>query len=255
MWSLFKKKEKQPIREAIPDFSFLGCDMHSHFIPGIDDGAQTPGDSLELIRGMQARGYSKLITTPHVYGEFYNNSGNDILDHYIVLKELLAANDIMVSFEVAAEYFLDLYFLGTILPGGLLTFGGDKKFVLVEVSMAGWPRIFDEIIFAIQSHGYNPVLAHPERYTFESEPVVFQRLKDRGVLMQMNLLAVSGYYGSTIRSNALRYLDAGLYDFCGSDVHHQRHQLAMDKLIRTQPDIVSRLRDYPGFRNRELLDQ
>ncbi len=255
MWSIFKKKEKQPLGEPVPDFSFLGCDMHSHFIPGIDDGAKTPEDSLELIRGMQARGYSKLITTPHVYGEFYNNSGNDILDHYIVLKELLAYNGIAMSLDVAAEYFLDQHFMNVILPGGLLTFGGARKYVLVEVSMMGWPRVFDEIIFAIQAQGYSPVLAHPERYTYEGDPSFFLRLKERNILMQLNLLAVSGYYGATIRERAFRYLDAGVYDFCGSDVHHLRHQQAMTRMIENQQDVVARLKDYPGFRNRELLNQ
>src|SRR5690606_24689219 len=100
MWSLFRKNGKRNTKERISDFSFLGCDMHSHLIPGIDDGAPTSEVSLELIRGMQERGYTKLITTPHVYGEFYNNSGHDILDHYIALKKLLTDNEIPVSLEV-----------------------------------------------------------------------------------------------------------------------------------------------------------
>src|SRR5690606_22464427 len=115
--------------------------------------------------------------------------------------------------------------------------------VLVEVSMAGWPRMFDEIIFSIQSRGYTPVLAHPERYAYEDKPAVFRKLKDRGVLMQLNLLAVLGYYGPSIRANALRYLDAELYDFCGSDLHHERHQRAMERLLQER-ELMERLEQY-----------
>jgi protein-tyrosine phosphatase len=115
--------------------------------------------------------------------------------------------------------------------------------------------MFDEIIFAIQSQGYNPVLAHPERYAYESNPSFFLRLKERNILMQLNLLAVSGYYGGAIQDLAGKYLDAGVYDFCGSDVHHSRHQQAMSRMIESRQEAVARLKDYPGFRNRELLDQ
>ncbi len=254
MWSIFKKKPKQIIRDQVPDFSFLACDMHSHFIPGIDDGAQNAEESLDLIRGMVKLGYKKIITTPHVYGEFYNNEGHAILDHYVALKKLVVENEIPVELEVAAEYFLDLHFKNEVLPRGLLSFGGEKKFVLVEVSMMGWPRIFDEIIFEIQSNGYHPVLAHPERYSYETDPSFYLKLKDRGVLAQLNTLSICGYYGKSIQNLALKYLDAGVYDFCGSDAHHLRHQEVMHKIIANHQDMMLRLKEYPGFRNQELLE-
>ena len=235
--------------EVVPDFSFLGSDMHSHFIPGIDDGAQSREDSLVLIRGMQRLGFRKLVTTPHVYGEFYDNSREGILEHFGALKSLVAAEGIEMELEVGAEYFLDSYFKNTVLPGGLLSFGGDRRYVLVEVSMAGWPRNFDELIFDVQAQGYNPVLAHPERYVYEMDPQFFMRLKERGVLMQMNILALAGYYGGGIQQNADHFLEAGVYDFCGSDMHHERHLVAMERLVRDRQDLMVRLKGYGGFGN------
>jgi protein-tyrosine phosphatase len=251
MWSFFKKKNKVA-QEPVTDFSFLGCDMHSHLVPGIDDGAATMEDSLALIRGLRALGYRKLITTPHVYGEFYNNTPETILPPFEALKQAVAAEGIDVELEVAAEYFLDLYFLSSVLPGGLLSFGGDKKYVLVEVSMAGWPRIFDEIIFAIQSQGYTPVLAHPERYGYEESVEFFRGLKDRGILLQLNLLSILGYYGPSIRNNAFRYLDNELYELCGSDVHHERHLRVLGE-IAERSQLLQRLKGYSLFRNACLV--
>src|SRR5690606_36662608 len=115
-------------------------------------------------------------------------------------------------------------------------------------------RIFDEIIFAVQAQGYNPILAHPERYSYETDPNFFLRLKERNILMQLNLLSVSGYYGTLIQELALKYLDAGLYDFCGSDVHHGRHQHAITRMVEGRQDLMARLKNYPGFKNRDLLD-
>jgi len=251
MWSFFKKRNKEA-QEPVIDFSFLGCDMHSHLVPGIDDGAASIEESLALIRGLRDLGYRKLITTPHVYGEFYNNTPADILPPFEALKQAVAAEGIDIQMEVAAEYFLDLHFLKSVLPGGLLSFGGDKKYVLVEVSMAGWPRIFDEIIFAIQSQGYAPILAHPERYGYEESPAFFNKLKDKGILLQMNLLSALGYYGPSVRNNASRYLEAGLYDFCGSDIHHERHLRAMGRIAKTQ-EFWGKLKKNTGFLNRSLV--
>jgi len=251
MWSLFRKKDKDiPDVPAVTDFSFLGCDMHSHLVPGIDDGAPTPEDSLELIRGFKEKGYKKLITTPHVHGEFYDNNTEKITRHFHELQRFVADQRIQIELGVAAEYFLDSYFLTEVLPFGLLTFG--DNYVLVEVSMAGWPRNFSDLIFSVQSLGYKPILAHPERYQYEENIKVYRDLKDRGIMLQMNLLSVLGYYGKGIKQMAEKLLEEKLYDFCGSDVHHIRHVQHMDKLIKDNQPLMKKLQQY-GFKNSTLI--
>lgn len=252
MW-FFKKKNKEtgePVHPSVADFGFLGCDMHSHLVPGIDDGAATPEDSLALIRDLQALGYRKLITTPHTHVEFYNNRIDDVRERFAALKQLVADNGIDIELGIGSEYFLDEFFEREVLPHGLLTFGDNQ--VLVEVSMAGWPRQFHDHLFAVQSRNYKPILAHPERYQYETNPSVFHKLKEKGVSMQLNLLSVLGYYGRGVKELADRYLQEGLYDYCGTDLHHPRHLAALQRLFSAHPGTAGRLAAY-GFKNEELL--
>ena len=250
MFSFFKKSTPKIDPAEVPaDFSFLGVDMHSHLVPGIDDGSPDLETSLAYIRALHDKGYRKLITTPHVHLEFYDNNREKITRHFSALKRFIQDHRIPMELEVAAEYYLDSLFLPSVLPDGLLTFG--DNYVLVEVSMAGWPRNFQDIIFTIQSKGYKPVLAHPERYLYENNPETYLDLKANGVLMQMNLLSILGYYGKTVKQLAENLMDNHIYDFCGSDLHHERHLSAMHKLLKEEPELMAKLNNY-GFRNHTL---
>lgn len=250
MFSFFKKKNTPPAHSGIvPDFSFLGTDMHSHMVPGIDDGSQALEDSIAFIKGLYAVGIRNFITTPHIHREIYDNDTQKVQHHFQPLKDHLAQHMPDVSIAVSAEYFLDSFFLSEVLPHGLMPFGAGN--VLVEVSMAGWPRNFNEIIFAIQANGYKPILAHPERYLYESNMAVYEELKNRGVLLQMNLLSITGYYGRTVQANAQLMLQNKLYDLCGTDLHHERHLSKIVQMTDTHPEIMHQLNEY-GFKNREL---
>ncbi len=252
MFSFFRRKKDGPeAPEQIPqNFAFLGADMHSHLVPGIDDGAPDLETSVEMIRRLKELGYSKLITTPHVQREFYDNDREKITAHFGRLQRFLADQRIHMELGVAAEYYLDNFFPQAVLPEGLLTLNG--KLALVEVSMAGWPRQISDMIFAIQGNGYQPVLAHPERYLFESDTKVYEGWKQKGVLMQMNLLSLSGYYGRSVKALANKYMSAGLYDFCGTDAHHMRHLDHLGRMAQ-QPELMAQLAAYPHWRNRSLL--
>src|SRR5258708_3011474 len=119
MWSIFGNKSKTTGQSrAAANFSFLGCDMHSHLLPGIDDGSQTLEQILEMIRSFEALGYKKLITTPHVYGDFYDNSSEIITENFELLKKYLTENGVDMELGIAAEYFLDFHFLDNVLPKG-----------------------------------------------------------------------------------------------------------------------------------------
>lgn len=254
MFSFFKKskhKEQEELLAHAPkDFSFLRCDMHSHLVPGVDDGAKTIEDSLEMIRGFKERGYSKLITTPHIQMEFYDNNPEKLTYHFNKLKQRVAEEGIDIELGLAAEYYLDNFFMSKVLDDGLLSFG--DNYVLVEVSMAGWPRNFSDAIFTIQSKGLKPILAHPERYIFEEDIKVYEGWKAKGMLFQMNMLSITGYYGKSVKDLADRFLAAGLYDFCGTDTHHMRHLGGLSKIAEGHPEIMLRLSQYPHFRNASL---
>ena len=206
-----------------------------------------------MIRRMKALGFSRLITTPHVFPEFYDNNAEKVTRHFERMKAVIDEQQLGVELGVAAEYYLDNYFLASVFPEGLLSFGKDKKYVLVEVSMAGWPRPFSDMIFSIQSAGYTPILAHPERYLYEEDVRVYQQWKDKGMLFQMNLLSMLGYYGKGVKHLAEKYLEHKLYDFCGSDMHHLRHADHLNALARDHPTTMLKLASYGRWLNSSLL--
>ena len=253
MFSFFKKKNPPaPVPTYhVPDFSCLGGDMHSHLVPAIDDGSQSLEDSVKFIEALYHLGIKNFITTPHIHGEMYDNDTHKVQRLFQPLKDYLAQHHPDIHIQVSAEYFLDTYFLNEVLPKGLMPFG--KNNVLVEVSMAGWNRQFNEIMFAVQANGYNPILAHPERYIYETKFEVFEKLKDKGVLMQMNLLSILGYYGKSIKINAEKMLELGLYDFCGTDLHHERHLSQIQSMPQEHQELLWRLSEY-GFKNKELYE-
>jgi tyrosine-protein phosphatase YwqE len=252
MFSFFRRKPEAPdLSQAPRDFSFLGTDIHSHLVPGVDDGSPDLENSLKMIQRFQNLGFRKLITTPHVHLDFYNNDSEKLTMRFGQLKEYLLSQNVSIELGLGAEYFLDNMFLNEVISNDLLAFGS-QRYLLVEVSMAGWPRQFADTIFSIQSRGYTPVLAHPERYTFEKDIKVFQEWKQKGLLFQMNLLALTGYYGKGIKDAAHLYLDEGLYDFCGSDAHHERHLGNLEQIANERPELMIKLLHYKGWRNREL---
>ena len=232
---LFGKPTATPA--AAPTLSALQADMHSHLLPGLDDGAETVEHSLDLLRALRDLGFRKLVMTPHIMGDFYKNTPEGIRAALRCLQEAAAAAGLGdVALDCAAEYYLD-EFLGRKLADGteMLTFGGDKRYLLFETSYMNEPLNLYEIIFELKAQGYRPVLAHPERYTYfygRFEEVKKLRT-DHGVLLQVNLNSLAGYYSPMAKRVAEQLIDQGLVDFAGTDTHHLRHTETL--LRRTLP--------------------
>jgi len=181
---------------------------------------------VHFVEKLHALGINKFITTPHIHGEMYDNDTQKVQRHFQPLKDYLAQHLPQVSIQVSAEYFLDTYFLSDVLPKGLMAFG--KNNVLVEVSMAGWNRQFNEIMFAVQANGYNPILAHPERYAYyHNDYKQYHHLADLGFLLQVNILSLTGYYGKAVTKAAAYIIKNNLASFIGTDLHHLRHVEAL----------------------------
>ena len=219
--------------DSISPLASLQVDMHSHLLPGLDDGAETVADSLNLLRELRTLGFRKLVMTPHVMGDFYKNTPEGIRAALAGLQ--LAANEAGltdVALECAAEYYLDEW-LGQKLAEGseLLSFGGEKRYVLFETSYMNEPFNLQATIFELKAAGYQPVLAHPERYTYYyGRFAEIRKLRQEyGVLLQLNLNSLAGYYSPTARHVAEQLIDERLVDFVGTDTHHLRHTAALAK--------------------------
>ena len=210
--SVFKKKSLDPI-----NFSVLKTDIHSHLIPGIDDGAKSIEDSIQLISGLKQMGFSRFITTPHIMSDYYNNSPMKINSGLKKLRKALKVNNQNVEVFAAAEYYLDYEFEKSIISNNLMGFGDNN--ILIEFSFLQEPTNLDKIIFDLQTNGYNVVLAHPERYLYYSTNDL-ENLVNRGVLLQMNLLSMTGYYSPQVKKNASFLIEKNLVSFVGTDCHN-----------------------------------
>ncbi|TDD98794.1 tyrosine-protein phosphatase [Flavobacterium cellulosilyticum] len=226
MFNLFKSKPA--LKDLIPD-NYV--DIHSHLLPGIDDGARTFKDTLRLTQALMDLGFSEFITTPHSIQHVWDNSTSDIKKSETSTLLELEKNKITVPFRAASEYMMDDQFVKLFKEGDLLTL--KKKHVLVEMSYINPPIQLYTILFDLQVAGYIPVLAHPERYIFYNQNFEhYQKLKNAGCLFQLNLLSVVGYYGEGIANIADKLLQKGMYDFTGSDVHHDKHVASFNEKIK-----------------------
>ena len=213
MFSLFKKKSEPA------DLSFIGTDMHSHLLPGLDDGLKTLEESVRFIKELHALGYKKLICTPHILNGVHDNSQQTILPALELVRDALKKEHIPVSIEAAAEYMVDHEFELLVEKNyPLLTFG--KNYILIEMSYVAASPNIKNVIFQLKLAGLQPILAHPERYNYYHHNFeAYSDFKDRGCLLQVNFLSLSGYYGPHVKQTAEKLMNKGLIDFIGTDMH------------------------------------
>lgn len=215
----FFKKPKARLDSLIPDGY---VDIHSHLLPGIDDGAKDENHSLTLINNLRDYGFTQFITTPHVLTGVWNNTYEGIKGVEQTHQAYLKTQGIAHPFKAAAEYLMDDVFLQKIKKEPLLTL--KDNYVLVEMSYLNAPMQLYEVLYDLQLEGYQPILAHPERYLFyHFKQEEYKKLKKVGCKFQVNLLSVTGYYGKPVLDIAQKLLDEGMIDFVGSDAHHERH--------------------------------
>ena len=229
--------------------SLVDTDIHSHLIPSIDDGAKDLERSIELIKSLKEMNYNKLITTPHI-SDMFPNSSAKIKEGYKLLMEELFKRGIEIEIEVAAEYYADEKFEELLACGDILSFG-KEKYLLFELSYFTYPSDLETLVYDIKLAGYTPVLAHPERYTyFHHSLKEYKRLKDMGVLFQINLISISNYYSTDISKMGKKLIVNGMVDFIGSDTHHRGHIKALKETLSSS--LYSKIFKYNSILNDTL---
>ncbi|MGB3465787.1 MAG: CpsB/CapC family capsule biosynthesis tyrosine phosphatase [Cyclobacteriaceae bacterium] len=213
MLGLFNRKKLPPLK----------VDLHSHLIPGIDDGCKTMEDTLSLLTRLSEAGIEKVYTTPHIAMEFYPNTPEIILSGLKEVRKAIEKHRINIKIEAAAEYYMDQHFLRMLKEDQpLLTL--QDQYLLFETPFLNKPPFFDEVIFQMTAKGYIPIFAHPERYQYlGEEPDLLKSLKERKVLLQVNAGSLIGYYSKDIKKTAFKMLKNNMIDFLGSDIHNRRH--------------------------------
>tara|TARA_B100001121_G_C18693487_1_gene624045 strand:- start:1345 stop:2079 length:735 start_codon:yes stop_codon:yes gene_type:complete len=202
------------------DFSILKTDLHSHLIPAIDDGAPDLETSILIIKKLKEFGYKKIITTPHIMSDFYNNTTHDIITELSILNKELKNRNIDIEVAAAAEYYVDFEFEQKIGKEDFMTFGNNH--LLIEISFLELPKNFYDIIFKLQLEGYKVVLAHPERYNYFSIDDYIE-LVNKNIYLQVNFLSILGYYSSIIKQKTKKLIELDLISYIGSDCHNIKH--------------------------------
>ncbi|MCH7401626.1 tyrosine-protein phosphatase [Belliella kenyensis] len=216
----FKSKSKH---QPKLDLSWLQADMHSHLIPGIDDGAKNMEQSVALIKRLHGFGLKKIITTPHIMYEFYKNDPKIIQDGLTKVKIALQNEGIDIEIFAAAEYYIDEIFYENVKHDAeLLTI--KDNLILVETGFINKPALLIDTLFELEMKGYQPILAHPERYQYLlSDRSLQGELIDRGIYFQLNLLSLTGFYSKEVKHFAEKLVDEGRIKLLGTDCHNMRY--------------------------------
>jgi len=213
------------------DLRVIGVDMHSHLIPGIDDGSKSMDETIAMLAKFESLGYRKVITTPHIMNEVYPNTPEIILAGLENVRSTAKQLKLNIEIEAAAEYYFDESLVEKTKNKSLLSFG--DNYVLVEFAFQSEPQFEDQLFFEMQMAKYKPVLAHFERYLYFLGSVDKAReYREKGVNIQMNLNSLSGNYGPDIKKQAERLIDEGLVDFVGTDCHRIQHLLLLEENLR-----------------------
>lgn len=220
-FSFFSKK-----KAVKAEISRLGTDIHSHLLPGIDDGSQNLEQSIAMINKFVELGYKKLITTPHIISDMYPNTPDTILLALKLVQDEIRRLQIPVEIEAAAEYFMDDYLYNILDNEKLLTFHGD--YLLFEFSFHTKPMMMNETIFKMQTKGYKPVLAHYERYMFFEDTKPAAEFREKNIKIQVNINSLTGHYGPHPKKQAEALIDQKLVDIIGTDCHRIEHLMLLE---------------------------
>ncbi len=221
--NLFAKKE------ALPPFDLgrIEVDMHSHLIPGIDDGAQDMDQTIAMLAKFESMGIKKVVTTPHIMTDSFPNDREIILSGLENVRKEIEKIGINIEIEAAAEYYFDETLMPKIRNKELLTFG--DNYVLIEFAFHSAPQYLDELFFELKSHGYRPVIAHFERYMYYLGRIdKAKEWRSKGINIQINLNSLSGQYGPAVRKQAEKLIDEGEFDFVGTDCHRIEHLMILE---------------------------
>ncbi len=194
-------------------------DIHSHIIPGIDDGAKDEVMALEMLKIAKKSGTGHIIATPHyVYGNT-RYGFTTIIEKCAHFNSLAAGAGINITIYPGCEVFIcpelvELYEQG--LKGTL----AESCYMLIEFPMMSIPSYTDNVLYNLQLKGITPIIAHPERYIeIQRKPELMEAYIDRGILSQVNSGSITGIYGMKAKKTVMRLIKEGWAQFVASDAH------------------------------------
>ena len=213
-------------------------DWHSHVLPGVDDGIKTFEDSLKVLDLYEEIGLKKLWLTPHIM-EDYPNETSFLKEVYEELKSKWKGN---MEICLASENMLDTLFEQRLEKNDLLPIGDEGRHLLIETSYYTPPYGMDDMMDKAISSGYFLILAHPERYRY-MEKDDYKRLRDKGILFQLNYLSLFGGYGEAAQKKAEWMIANDMVEILGSDVHNYNAIINHIENSKIQKNKIDKLND------------
>ena len=247
LFNFFKRKKK-----AEPQKLFYSTDIHSHVLPGIDDGAPNTNVSIALLEAMKSWGISSIVATPHIAEENFENTPQSIKNAYDKLNTRMLDLGVEMDVKFSAEYRIDNRFRKMVEEDNLIIM--PNNYLLIENSFVQPPIDLKNIIYELQLKDIKPIIAHPERYGYyQRNKESYESLYNSGCEFQINLLSLAGYYGDREKETALWLANKGYVSFVGTDLHHFGHVEVINRFLSSKeyPSIAEKLAS--TIKNNELL--
>ncbi len=198
-------------------------DLHCHILPGVDDGAATIEDSVEMARMAAAAGTTKIVATPHMMHPQFHVPGPLAKQKLAEVRAAVEAAAIPIEIVLAGEIHWSVGIPEKLAAGELLPLCEGHKYILFELPMSHVPHATREVMWQLQLAGVFPVLAHPERnMDFERKPDLIHEFRDAGVPCQVTAMSLTGAFGRRARKISERWLSEGAVDLIASDGHTTR---------------------------------
>lgn len=194
-------------------------DLHSHILPGVDDGAETIEEAVAIAREAERQGIRGIVATPHYLEEGFQLSPEETDKRVKELQHFLKNEGISITVYPGAEVFITPD-LGKSVSGGFIPTLNHSKYILIELPFNTLPGYTDEVLYDLLVMGYTPIIAHPERYIYiHKDPNILYNWIQNGIYAQLNAGSLIGNYGNRIKKNAEVLIKHNLLHLIGSDVH------------------------------------
>ena len=199
-------------------------DIHSHILPGIDDGSNSLEESMNIIKKAVNANVTDIILTPHyMLGSDYIVNNEEKKKLVSKLKNEIKKQNLPINIYLGNEVFVENDMDSLVKKGEASTLNG-SKYLLFELPLNYVYNGIGDVLFNLGCEGYIPVIAHPERYAFLKEnPSLIAELIDKGALFQSNIGSFLGTYGKKAKETAILFLKHHAITFIGSDIHHDKH--------------------------------
>jgi len=194
-------------------------DLHCHYVPGIDDGANSTADGLAMLRGLHSLGFARVLATPHTRPGMFDNTAATLRAAFAQFESSVPTGEPLPERALSSEHYFDEVVFRRLLTGEGLPYPGGKA-VLLEFYQIDFPPMIQHRLFDLRTRGLLPVIAHPERYQcLWRSPELLEKLVDSGSAALLDIAALIGKYGRKTQECAEQLLERGLYHAACSDAH------------------------------------